>query len=95
MAEKERRDEVKELLVETIDASPYQPRTIFDDERIDQLCQTIQTHGVIQPIVVREKNGRYELIAGERRLRAVKKLELKKNSGDYWVMNDTQTASFH
>lgn len=93
MAEKERRDEVKELPVEAIDASPYQPRTVFDDKRIDELCQTIQTHGIIQPIVVRKKDGRYELIAGERRLRAVKKMGLEKIPAIIRIMNDTQAAS--
>ncbi|MNG20534.1 Nucleoid occlusion protein [compost metagenome] len=60
-------DEVKQIPIGEIDTSPYQPRTVFDDERIDELCQTIKTHGVIQPIVVRLRNGRYEIIAGERR----------------------------
>ena len=93
MVERERRDEVKHLPVEAIDASPYQPRTVFDDERIDELCQTIQTHGIIQPIVVRKKNERYELIAGERRLRAVKKMGLEKIPAIVRIMSDTQAAS--
>ena len=49
----------------------YQPRTIFVDEHIAELAQSIKEHGVLQPIVVRRKgDGIYELIAGERRLRA-------------------------
>jgi ParB family chromosome partitioning protein len=67
-------EEVRQIPIHEIDPSPFQPRTIFDDERIDELCQTIKTHGVIQPIVVRMRNGRYEIIAGERRWRAVTKL---------------------
>lgn len=93
IVDKERRDEVRELPVENIYASPYQPRTIFDDERIEELCQTIRTHGVIQPIVVREKGGGYELIAGERRLRAVKKLGLKRIPAIIRSMSDAQAAS--
>jgi len=86
-------DEVKQLPIGEIDPSPYQPRTIFDDERIDELLQTIKTHGVIQPIVVRMRNGRYEIIAGERRFRAVKKLGMDTIPGIVREFNDSQAAS--
>lgn len=59
-----------------IHPSPFQPRLTFDDERLDELCQTIKKHGVIQPIVVRKVEQGYELVAGERRWRAVKMLQL-------------------
>ncbi|OUM87647.1 MAG: nucleoid occlusion protein [Bacillus thermozeamaize] len=87
-------EEVKEIPVELISPNPYQPRTVFDDERIEELSQTIRTHGVIQPIVVRElENGKYELIAGERRLRAVKKLNLPTIPAIVRSLNDAQAAS--
>ncbi|GAB2717165.1 nucleoid occlusion protein [Paenibacillus thermoaerophilus] len=86
-------DEVRQLPVGEIIPSPYQPRTVFDDERIDELCQTIKTHGVIQPIVVRVRNQQYELIAGERRLRAVKKLGLETIPAIIREFNDSQAAS--
>lgn len=87
-------EEVKEIPVELISPNPYQPRTVFDDDRIEELSQTIRTHGVIQPIVVRElENGRYELIAGERRLRAVKKLNLPTIPAIIRTLNDAQAAS--
>lgn len=54
----------------TIDRNPYQPRTNFDEAEIADLCDSIRTHGFLQPIVVRPFDGRYQLIAGERRLRA-------------------------
>lgn len=63
-AERNQGDEVKQIPVNEVVSSPYQPRTIFDDEKIDELLQTIKTHGVIQPIVVRVRNGVYEIIAG-------------------------------
>lgn len=88
-----KQDEVKQIPVHEIVASPYQPRTIFDDERIDELCQTIKTHGVIQPIVIRIRNGIYELIAGERRLRAVRKLGLDTIPAIIREFNDSQAAS--
>lgn len=87
-------EEVKEIPVEQIVPNRYQPRTVFDDERIEELSQTIRTHGVIQPIVVRElESGQYELIAGERRWRAVKKLNLPTIPAIVRSMNDTQAAS--
>ena len=59
--------------VEQIDANPHQPRQQFDHGRLEDLVSSIQRHGVMQPLVVtRRSDGRYELIAGERRLRASK-----------------------
>ncbi|MBA4494105.1 nucleoid occlusion protein [Paenactinomyces guangxiensis] len=92
LAEKEQ-DQVKQIPVEEILPSPYQPRTIFNEERIDELCQTIRLHGVIQPIVVRRKDRIYELIAGERRLRAVKKLQIPTIPAVIREMTDSQAAS--
>lgn len=86
-------EHVVQLPVELIDPSPYQPRTVFSDDKLEELCQTIRTHGIIQPIVVRKKGDRYELIAGERRLRAVKKLELESIPGIVREFNDSQAAS--
>ncbi|MFO7247297.1 MAG: nucleoid occlusion protein [Bacillota bacterium] len=92
-AEKTNAEEVRQLPVDQIEPNPFQPRTVFDDEKIEELCQTIRTHGVIQPIVVREKDGRYELIAGERRWRAVKKLGLATIPAIVRQMTDAQAAS--
>ncbi|MGD9677743.1 MAG: nucleoid occlusion protein [Vulcanibacillus sp.] len=87
-------EEVKQIPINQIEPSPYQPRTVFDDEKIDELCQTIKTHGIIQPIVVRlAANNKYEIIAGERRWRAVKKLGLETVSAIVKDYNDAQTAS--
>ncbi|GEL76330.1 nucleoid occlusion protein [Tenuibacillus multivorans] len=88
-------DEVVQLPVNQIQPNQYQPRTIFDDTKIDELAQTIHTHGVIQPIVVRklDEDSGYELIAGERRWRAVQSLEWETIPGIVKDMTDTQTAS--
>src|SRR5690625_3730418 len=66
-------EQVIQINVQEIRPNQYQPRTIFDDSKIEELAKTIRTHGVIQPIVVRklEEEAGYELIAGERRWRAV------------------------
>jgi len=91
--EKTENEEVKQIPVDQIVPNPYQPRTVFDDEKLDELCQTIRTHGLIQPILVRMKNGKYELIAGERRLRATKKLGMERIPAIVKNFNDAQTAS--
>ncbi len=54
----------------TIDRNPFQPRRDFDEREISELADSIREHGLIQPLVVRRAGDRYELIAGERRLRA-------------------------
>ncbi|OGX68440.1 MAG: nucleoid occlusion protein, partial [Paenibacillus sp. RIFOXYA1_FULL_44_5] len=73
--------------------NPYQPRTVFADDKIDELCQTIKTHGVIQPIIVRVVNKKFEIIAGERRWRAVTKLGLDTIPAIIKEFNDSQSAS--
>ena len=66
----EKKERYVELPVAQIKAARRQPRTEFDDERLQELAESIAESGLIQPLVVREKRGSYELIAGERRLRA-------------------------
>ena len=56
-----------------IDSNPYQPRADFDESEIQSLCESLQAHGLLQPVVVRRQGDRYQLIAGERRLRAAVK----------------------
>ena len=59
-----------ELEIGTIKANPYQPRRAFDEEKLQELAASIKEFGVVQPLVVRQKGKGYELVAGERRLRA-------------------------
>jgi ParB family transcriptional regulator, chromosome partitioning protein len=65
-----------EIPIQGVTPNPKQPRTHFDEETIDSLAASIREVGVLQPIVVRRAQGGYELIAGERRLRAAKKAGL-------------------
>jgi ParB family chromosome partitioning protein len=67
-----------EAPITKITENQYQPRTFFDDEKLEDLASSIKEHGIIQPLVVRETTKGYELIAGERRLRAAKIAGLKK-----------------
>tara|TARA_B100001741_G_scaffold313697_1_gene321196 strand:+ start:3427 stop:4302 length:876 start_codon:yes stop_codon:yes gene_type:complete len=70
---------IDSLEIEFIKTNPFQPRTNFNKEKIDELALSISKYGIIQPITVKKlKNGYYELISGERRLRASKLLGLKK-----------------
>lgn len=76
-------DQIQEIDIDTIQVSPFQPRRVFSDEELDELISSINTVGLIQPPVVRAitSNAKllyYELIAGERRWRACKKVGLKK-----------------
>ena len=84
---------IHELPIDMIAANPLQPRTVFDDDKLDELASTIQSHGLIQPIVVRHKSDHYELIAGERRLRAAIKLGFTTIPAMIRNINDSQAAS--
>ncbi len=62
--------------IEKIVPNTYQPRKIFSKEALDELVESVKTHGIIQPLVVRPHDGRFELIAGERRWRAAQRAGL-------------------
>ena len=66
--------------IDLIEPSPYQPRTRFREEALDELARSIQASGIIQPLVVRPIGNRYQLIAGERRWRASQRAGLNKVS---------------
>ncbi len=71
MTTAQRDDELREVDVDLIQRGPWQPRTHFDEEALQELADSIGTQGVVQPIVLREAaGGRYEIVAGERRWRA-------------------------
>lgn len=70
-------EQLAEIELTLIDANPDQPRKDFDEEALHQLSESIKaTNGVVEPIVVRPRNGRYEIVAGERRWRASQIAEL-------------------
>jgi len=90
----ENRDEIKKIPIGDIVPNQFQPRTVFDDEKIEELARTIHTHGVIQPIVLREfEDGKYEIIAGERRWRAMKSLGWEEVPAIINNLSDAETAS--
>ena len=75
---KPNKQSIKEIELNQIKPNRFQPRQAFDEQKITELSQSIATHGILSPILVRETGaGGYELIAGERRLRAAKKAGLE------------------
>lgn len=82
----------QEIFIKLIDANPYQPRMEFHDEDIKELAASISAEGLLQPIIVRQKGSRYQLIAGERRLRACQMLQLEKIPVRIVQANDASSA---
>lgn len=79
---------VNEIDIDTIEANPFQPRNKFDEELLKELADSIAKLGIIQPITVRAFNGGYQLISGERRLRAAKIAGLKRIPAYVRTAND-------
>ena len=67
-----RSEAMARIAVDLIDPNPLQPRTVFQPERLQELADSIRANGIIQPLVVRPHDGRYQLVAGERRWRAAR-----------------------
>ena len=82
----------KEIDVNLIDANPYQPRLDFDKEELAELKESLAQHGMLQPIVLRQKGGRYEVVAGERRLRAAVEAGWKRAPAIIITVDDRQMA---
>lgn len=86
-------DQFLEVLVKQVLSNPYQPRKSMDSASIEELADSIKSEGLLQPIVVREKEGRFELVAGERRLRAHQKLGKDKILARVVTKTDLSSAS--
>ena len=70
--------EVRELPVDVILPNPFQPRKQFDESKLAELADSIKQHGIVQPLVVRQKGDSYELVVGQRRLEAARMIGLEK-----------------
>ncbi|WP_295162428.1 ParB/RepB/Spo0J family partition protein [uncultured Brachyspira sp.] len=77
-AEEAEKNGVLEIDASLIDVNPDQPRKVFNEEEIQGLAKSIKENGLINPITLREKNGKYQIISGERRFRALKFLNADK-----------------
>jgi ParB family chromosome partitioning protein len=71
-------EDTNEVPIDLIDPSTVQPRTIFDEAKLDELAKSIGSNGIVQPVLLRRKGDRFELIAGERRWRAAQRAGLTK-----------------
>lgn len=65
-------DVVEQIKIQQITENPFQPRKVFDEVAIQELSDSIQEHGILQPIIVRKKGKKFEIVVGERRYRAAK-----------------------
>lgn len=83
-------EEIVEINLSELRPNPYQPRKIFDDEALKELSESIKEHGVFQPIIVKKSIKGYEIIAGERRVRASRLAGLEKIPAIIRDFNDTQ-----
>ena len=71
------KENIQDLDINLIKPNPYQPRYLFDEEKIEELAISIKEYGLLQPIVVKKMNGYYAIVAGERRYKACKSLGMK------------------
>lgn len=91
--EEDRNSSVESIQIERIVPNRYQPRQVFDSSKITELAESIDEHGLLQPIVVRPiEENMYEIIAGERRFRALQSLHKSQVDVIIRHMNDEETA---
>ncbi len=83
----------QEISVSRIEPNPYQPRREFEESQLNDLAESIRSEGLIQPIVVREVDGKFQLVAGERRWRAFRQLKLAKIPARIIEAGDSSSAS--
>ncbi len=83
-------EEIINISLNELRPNPYQPRKVFNDEALDELANSIKEHGVFQPIIVKKSIKGYEIIAGERRVRASQKAGLTKIPAIVRNLNDEQ-----
>lgn len=90
---KKQNEKIISLPIDIVFPNNEQPRTIFDEEKINELAESIRSHGILQPIIVRKNGDVYEIVAGERRYRAIKRLGIKYIPAIIKKLDDKQSAS--
>ena len=86
------KEEVVSLPIGAIEPNPYQPRREFGEEQLQELAASIQQHGILHPVVVRPKESGFELVAGERRLRACRLLGWERIPAVIRELSDAEVA---
>jgi ParB family chromosome partitioning protein len=84
--------ELMHIAVDQIDPNPFQPRRHFDPVEVSALADSLRQHGMLQPVIVRQVNDRYQLIAGERRLRASIEAQLHEIPARIFDLDDQRVA---
>lgn len=84
------KEEIVDINIDELRSNPYQPRKIFDEEALEELSESIKQHGVFQPIIVKKSIHGYEIIAGERRVKASKMAGLSTVPAIIRDFNDTE-----
>lgn len=84
------KDIVEQISIRDIQVNPFQPRKVFEEEALRELSQSIKEHGILQPIILRKKGVKYELVVGERRFRAAKLANLIEVPAVVRDLTDTQ-----
>jgi len=87
----EQEGQVRLIPIDQVDRNEEQPRKYFDEEQLDELRESIETHGVLEPIIVRPVKGRYEVVVGERRWRASQLAGLKSIPAVVRSLSDKET----
>src|SRR6056297_3835074 len=77
LGKKNQKNRIEKIDTDKIEPNPHQPRSEFSKENLQELAESIENFGIIQPLIVSKKDDKYQLIAGERRLRAAKMIDLK------------------
>src|SRR6056297_1101536 len=77
LGNKSQKNKIEKIKTDKIVPNPHQPRSEFSEKNLQKLAESIENFGIIQPLIVSEKDGKYQLIAGERRLRAAKLIDLE------------------
>lgn len=87
------KSKIQEIDVNLVDPNPFQPRKTFNDDELAELAETIEKHGLIQPIAVRKVGDRYQIISGERRTRATRLAGLPTIKAEVYEELSDQTMS--
>jgi len=87
--------DLSQVSLDLIDTNPYQPRRHFDSNEITALADSLRQHGMLQPVIVRAVGERFQLIAGERRLRAAKEAMLHEVPARIMDLDDRRVARRH
>lgn len=83
-------EQVEQIIISDIKPNPFQPRKIFDEEALKELSESIKEHGVLQPIILRKKGSKFEIVVGERRFRASQLANLETIPAVIRELNDQQ-----